>query len=239
MIFNRFSSATIVASLLLLPACGPQHGNLQREPINAVRTQHTQNDISASAYHMNRADIHQTFGTRGRKLGYYGLCPIQLHIKNNSNTAYIFDPTKTTIEYADHATVANCLKNNTVRDTTIIATLGLAATGIACLYTLPFALWFYITGIGTASLYIGLSSVTGMLIVTPAASIYYAKQAYRANQEITHSMKNMAVTHTRIIPTGQELEVVLFTKKENCKKDFSLSLINEATQEVTQFNFIH
>ncbi|GMU18839.1 MAG: hypothetical protein AMXMBFR12_00310 [Candidatus Babeliales bacterium] len=240
MLFTRISLATSVTCLLLLPACGPHYHRNQLPQITKTSVSHeTKNNVTISAHHMNRADIQQTFGTRGRKLGYYGLCPIQLSIKNNSTDTFIFDPMHTTLPAVNHADVVYCLQNHTTRNTAGLVGLGLLATGAICIYTLPFALWYYATGIITAGLYIGLGTATGTLLLTPPVAVYYAKQAHRANRRIYHNIKEVAVTHTRAIAPGQELDVILFTKKENCKKDFSLSLINEATQEVTRFNFIH
>jgi hypothetical protein len=234
--FIRTAIAPIVASLFLLPACGPQHKKAQLKALDTAKAYQTKNNITVNAQHLSRAQIHDTFGSRGRKLGYYSLCPIQLHIQNKSDAVVIFDPTKTTIEYANHADVAYCLQNNTVRNTTGLVGLGLLATGAICLYTLPFALWYYATGITTTLLYVGCGAATGMLILTPTVAVYYAKKASTANRATERDIKEVAVTHTRTIPAGQELDVILFTKKENCKKDFAITLINEATQEPTVFN---
>lgn len=239
--YIRTTTATLVASLILLPACGSRYQRAPLPPVTQPSTAYgqTKNAITVNAQHLSRTQIHQTFGSRGRKLGYYGLCAIHLHIKNNSDAALIFDPAQATIEYANHADVAYCLQNHMVRNTAGLVGLGLLATGIICLHTLPFALWFYVTGISTTALYVGLSTATGMLILTPTIAIYYAKQASTANRAIERDIKNVAVTHTRTIPAGQELDVILFTKKENCKKDFAITLINEATQESTVFNITH
>lgn len=237
--FARITSATIVACILLLPACIPQYQKAQLQTFNNATAYQTKNDITINAQHMSRAQIHHTFGTRGRKLGYYGLCPIQLSIKNNSNNALIFDPTKTTLEYANHADVAYCLQNHTVRNTAGLVGLGLLATGVICIYTLPFALWYYVTGITTTLMYVGFGAATGMLILTPTVAVYYAKQARSANRAIERDIKDVAATYTRTIPAGQELDVILFTKKENCKKDFAITVINEATQEPIIFNITY
>lgn len=230
----------LLAAVFLFPACGPQYQKTQLKSLDNARIyQKTQNNITVAAHHMNRTDIQQTFGTRGRKLGYYGLCPIQLSIKNESNDSFCFDPTLTTIEYANHADVAACLQNRTVGTTTALVGVGLLATGIAFLHTLPFLAWYLVTGVATSFMYVGLGTTAGLLILTPTVSVYYAQEARVANQAISQDMKEIAATHTRTIPSGQELNVILFTKKENCKKDFSISLINEATQEKIVFNLTH
>lgn len=227
----KLKLAPTISALLLLPACGPQYQKAQLQPV--VAGAQTQNNIIVSAQHMNRNTIHKTFGTRGRKLGYYGLCPIQLSIKNKSTDNVLFDPALTTIKYANHADVAYCLQNRTVFTTASLVGLGLLATGIATLYTLPFLAFYLVAGTATPFLYIGAGTVAGLLVLTPTVSVYYAKQAHTANREISGDIKNVAVTHTRIIPAGQELDVILFTKKENCHNNFDISLINEATQEQT------
>lgn len=232
--------ATIICALVLLPACGPRYQRAPLPPVTQTTTAHgqTKNDITVNAQHMSRAQIHHTFGSRGRKLGYYGLCPIQLHIQNNSDAALIFDPTKTTIEYANHADVAYCLQNRTAFTTSALIGLGLLATGAVYICTLPFVIWYQLTGLSTL-MYAGFGAATGMLILTPTVAVYYAKKASTANRAIERDIKNVAVTQTRIIPAGQELDVILFTKKENCKKDFAITLINETTQEPTIFNVTH
>lgn len=235
MIFARFFSATLVA-LLLLPACGPHYKRNKVPPLTQTSCAPViKNDIEISAHHMNRTEIQQTFGSRGRKLGYYGLCPIQLSIKNNGTESVLFDPAQVSIPYADHADVAYCLQNRTALTTTSLLGIGLLATGAVYLATLPFVVWYQITGFGTL-MYVGFGAATGLLVLTPTISIYYAKQAQYANRMIAQDIKDVAVSHARSIPAGQELEVILFTKKENCKKDFTVSLINEANQEVTTFN---
>lgn len=236
--FTRFTVATIVASLFLLPACGPQYQKPQLQSFDNAHAYQTKNDISVAAHHMTRTDIQHTFGTRGRKLGYYGLCPIQLSIKNESTDALIFDPAQCTIEYANHADVAACLQNRTVFTTASLLGIGLLATGAIYICTLPFVIWYHLTGIGTL-MYVGFGAATGMLILTPTIAVYYAKQAHAQNKVIAQDTKDLAVTHTRIIPAGQELDVILFARKENCKKDFDISLINEATQEKTIFNITY
>lgn len=240
MLFTRISLATIVTCLLLLPACGPHYqGNQFPQIAKTSVLQETKNNVTISAHHMNRADIQQAFGTRGRKLGYYRLCPIHLSIKNNSTDTFIFDPTCTTLPHVNHADVAYCLQNHTARNTAGLVGLGLLATGTICLYTLPFALWYYVTGITTVGLYIGLGTATGTLLLTPPVAVYYAKQVHHANRRIYHNIKEVAVTHTRAIAPGQELDVILFTKKENCKMNFEVRLINEATKQITIFNITH
>lgn len=225
--------------VLLLPACIWQYKRNQLPKIQEAQSHMINENVSVTAHHMNRAEIHQTFGTRGRKLGYYSLCPIQLNIKNNGNSPLIFDPAKTTIEYANHADVAYCLQSHTIRNTAGLVGLGLLATGALCIYTLPFALWFYVTGITSTLLYVGAGAAAGILVLTPTVAVYYAKQANAQNQLIAQDIKDIAVTHTCIIPPAQQLDVILFTKKENCKKDFAITLINEATQEPTVFNITH
>lgn len=232
--------ALLIGTLLVLPACGPHYQRTQLPSVNEISySPKVKNDITVAVHHMTRAEIHQTFGTRGRKLGYYGLCPIQLFIKNNTHNAVIFDPSKITLDYANHADVAYCLQNQTSRNTAGLVGLGLLATGIAFIYTLPFAAWYLITGITTAGLYVGLSTTTGMLVLTPTVAVYYAKKSQINNCTVAQDIKNIAVTHERIIAPGQELDVILFTKKENCKKEFQISLVNEATQESTTFNITY
>jgi hypothetical protein len=232
--------ATSISALLLLPAC-VQH--YQRAPLSSdsftTAQSLTKHQITVNAQHMSRTQIHNTFGTRGRKLGYYSLCPIQLSIKNESPNTLIFDPANTSIEYACHEHVAYCLQNHTVRNTACLIGLGLAATSIICLHTLPFALWFYVTGIGTTSLYVGLSTATGMLILTPTVAVYYAKNSHTQNERIAHDITQIAATQAQMIEPGHKLDVILFTKKENCKKDFTITLINKATQEPTIINVNH
>lgn len=240
MLFARITLATIVTCLLLLPACGPHYQRTQLPQVTKTSVApDTKNNVLVTAHHMNRSQIQATFGTNGRKLGYYGLCPIQLSIKNNSPDTFIFDPTCTTLPHANHADVAYCLQNHTARNTAGLVGLGLLATGAICMYTLPFALWYYATGITTAGLYIGLSAATGTLLLTPPVAVYYAKQARKANRGIYHDIKKVAVTHARTIAPGQELNVILFTKKENCKMNFEVRLINEATKQITIFNITH
>lgn len=233
--------ATSISMLLLLPACGPryQQAPLSSDSFTTTAYGQTKRQITVNAQHMSRTQIHNTFGARGRKLGYYSLCPIQLSIKNESPNTLIFDPANTTIEYACNKQVAYCLQNHTVRNTACLIGLGLAATSIICLHTLPFALWFYVTGIGTTSLYVGLSTATGMLILTPTVAVYYAKNSRTQNKQIAHDITQIAATQTQMIEPGHELNVILFTKKENCKKDFTITLINEATQESINFDAIH
>lgn len=228
----------LIAALLVLPACGPQYKKPQLKDVASVDTYQTQNGISVNAQHLTRAQIHQTFGIRGRKLGYYGLCPIALSIKNESADSIIFDPANVSIAYADHAQVAACLQNRTVFTTASLLGLGLLATGAVYLCTLPFVIWYQITGMGTL-MYLGLGAATGMLVLTPTACVYYAKKAHAQNKIIETDMHDIAACHTRTITSGQELDVILFAKKENCSKDFSVSLINEATQEPTLFNITH
>lgn len=231
--------ATSISLLLLLPACGAFKKRSQLPQSNQSNEYAIKNNVALTAHHLTRAEINQTFGTRGRKLGYYGLCPIEVFIKNNGTDTLVFDPANTTLEYANHEHVAYCLQNYTVRNTVCLASIGLLATSIACIYTLPFAAWFYITGIGTAGLYIGASTATGMLILTPTVAVYYAKNSYGQNRRISQDIKQIAPTQTQSIEPGQELQVILFTKKKNCKKDFTVTLINEATQESINFDVIH
>lgn len=239
MTFSRVTLATVVACLVLLPACGPQYKRSQLPQLNETSvSQKTKNNITVSAHHLDRSEIQHTFGVRGRKLGYYGLCPIQLSIKNESKDSVIFDPEKVTIPYANHADVAYCLQNRTVLTTASLLGIGLLATGAVYLCTLPFVVWYHLTGFGVV-MYAGLGAATGILLLTPTIAVYYAKKAHAQNHIIYKDIKDAAVSHTRIIPAGQELDVILFTKKENCTKDFAVSLINEANQEVTTFNIAH
>ena len=90
----------VIASLVLLPACGPQYQKAQLKTFHNATAYETKQGITVSAHHMTRSEIHQTFGTRGRKLGYHGLCPIQLSINNNSEANMIFDPAQITLKYA-------------------------------------------------------------------------------------------------------------------------------------------
>lgn len=88
-------------------------------------------------------------------------------------------------------------------------------------------------------MYVGFGAATGILILTPTIAVYYAKQARSANHTIDKDIKDVAVTHTRKIAPGQELNVILFTKKENCSDDFQITLINEATQESMAFDITY
>lgn len=233
---SHVSLATLGAALLILPACGPQYQKPQLKDFNTQKTILTQNKITVSTHHLSRAQIHQTFGSRGRKLGYYGLCPIALSIKNESSDTMLFDPEHVTLDYADHKHVAACLQNRTAFTTASLLGLGLLATGGIYVCTLPFIIWYHLTGLGTL-MYLGLGAATGMLILTPTASVYYAKKAHAQNKLIEKDVRDITASATRAIGPREQLDVILFTKKENCKKNFSVSLINEATQEVTQFNF--
>lgn len=127
----------LISLALLLPACGPQYKQVQLKAINNATVYQTKNNVTVSAQHMNRTEITKVFGVRGRKLGYHGLCPIQLTIQNNGAETLIFDPEKTTIDYANHADVAACLKNRTVFTAGSLITLGLLATSAVYLCTLP------------------------------------------------------------------------------------------------------
>ena len=93
-----------------------------------------------------------------------------------------------------HADVAYCLQNHTVRNSAGLIGLGLLATGAVCIYTLPFALWFYVTGITTSLLYVGAGTAAGILVLTPTVAVYYAKQASSQNQLIAKDIKDIAVT---------------------------------------------
>ncbi len=189
------------------------------------------NAITVSAHHMTRPEIQELFGTRGRKLGYYGLCPIQLTIENNSADVIIFDPEKTTVAFADHQRVAACLQYHTVLAGAGIIVLGLVAAGTIITFTLSSILWFYLTGIVGTTMSVGLAATGGMLILTPTTAVYYVDYARSANAQIAQKAASLVADHAYRIPAGQKVEAILFVNKSECKKEFEVTLVNEATQE--------
>ena len=207
--FIRTTTATLVASLFLLPACRPQHKSTQIKPIEKTFSFHeTKNDITISAETLGARQLSKIFGSKGSQLAKNDILPLQISITNDRSESITFDPSLSTVFFANHAKVASILQRNT---SSCIG--GIVALGSVCLL---FTGLFALANIGMAgftgySIYLlGTLPALGVLILTPTASYYYCNQIEQTNIKISNNVSASAKIVT--IATQQNLKTILILR---------------------------
>jgi hypothetical protein len=235
--YSRITAACIAASILLLPACGPQYKPRALKPLSqkTVQYEETKNDITVRANPIPKAELNEIFGGQGANLAHAPIVPIQISIQNNSNNTLTFDPRKSTIAFADHQLVASYLQHSTFLKGSSIIVLGLIAAGAVYTFTFPFMVAWAFFGSYFYLMATGMAAMTGILVLTPAVSIFYVKKAAVTNHKIEHDVKSKTISEITNIGPNEELDAILFADKKSFKNNFEITLENEETREEIPF----
>ena len=223
--FLRTTTATIVACLLLLPACGPQYKKAQLKPLDTKTAsyQETKNGITLNAKVLCPQETRTVFGSKGRYLEKSGIIPVQISIANNSSETLQFDPTKINAPFADSKKVASALSSNPSRTASGIVVVGTFAFLLTGLFGGVAILAYAFSG-GTSQIIclLFLLPAAGTLILTPTYSVYYYKKINSSNTAVQRDIKSML--HAVSIAPNQTLDTVLFLDKAQFNGTLSLSL---------------
>lgn len=230
--FLRTTTATIVACLLLLPACGPQYQKAQLKPLDTKTSsyQETKNGITLNAKVLCPQESKTVFGSKGRYLEKSGIIPVQISIVNNSGETISFEPTKANAPFAASKKVFSILNSNAKGSVGAILALG----GLLTLFTgigglAAFGLYAFT---GHAIYLLGLLPVTGALITTSTTSVYYYKKIETSNVALARDIK--AMSQAISIAPGKTLDTVLFLDKAQFNGTLSVPL--NASLSSTTFN---
>jgi outer membrane lipoprotein-sorting protein len=235
--YSRITAACIAASILLLPACGPQYKPRALKPLSQKTAQfeETKNDITVRAQKMARHQSKELFGPSAGHFEKTNICPIQLTIKNDSEARILYDPAQTNLKFADNKSVASCLQYYPATIGSLIVVLGLCGIAAASLFAFPFVFMSAYAGYLMPIAGAGLATIAGILILTPSTSIYYAKTGAIANQEIVHDINSKTITAARTIKPHEELNAILFADKKSFTNTFEIIFENETNKEKIPF----
>ena len=230
--FLHTTTATIVACLFLLPACGPQYKKAQLKSLDTKTAcyQETKNGITLSANTLNTKELGVVFGSKGRYLEKSGIIPVQISIANNSSETLQFDPTKINAPFAASKKVASVLSSNASRTASGIIVAGAFAFLLTGLAGALCGALYAITGQALWTL--GFIPAASVLIITPTSSVYYYNKISSSNVALAHDIKTMSQAIS--IAPNQTLDTVLFLDKAQFNGTFFIPL--NAPLSSTTFN---
>lgn len=233
MTFAHLTCTAIIASLLLLPACGPQDQKPQLKLLKSKTThyQETKNGITVNSNILTPRESQAVFGPRGKYLAKHGIMPLQISIINKSNDRLEFDSAQLHAPRADNKKVISCLTSNTSRSVCSIVALGGLLTFLTGIVGLGF--WGMYAFTGHATYLLGLLPVTAAIIGTSTGSIYTYKQVNSSNTAIIHEIR--ALTQPTTIEPGQTLDTLLFLDKSQFDKDQIFSMAVKSNTGNTTF----
>lgn len=201
----------VVVAMLVLPGCAFHKANyLKNTP--RIDGEHamacTKDKVTVRTKIYDKYDSKEYFGTDLLSRGY---TPIQISIDNQSNDAYVFQPSYMNVEMVSSDAVAQELYSQTG-----MKTVGLFATGyLGLLFFHP--LW-------------------PLMVVAP----YYGMASYRKNQKITERLPLNTIQEWQqdiVIPPHTCLNKFVFTPTETFHHAFSVGVFNQDQKRYDQFHF--
>lgn len=233
---SRITLGALCAAILILPACGPSYQRKALMPLNekAAQYEETKNGVTLRARQMNKREADCAFKGRGKYLysANNPIYPIHVSVANNTAEPISCDPAHTTLTYAHPQEVAQRLQHNTALKTILIAGVGTASIitlgAFLTVFILPIALW------STTALVSGFALWTGILVLTPSASIYYGITWAEDNKHIAHDVcAKTAHCKTEngkvIIAPHDEFSYILFADGKSFKPQFDVTVNNQDT----------
>ncbi len=192
--------------------------------------QETKNGITIKAEILNAQALKKIFGGKGQRLIQKGIVPLQVTLHNDGSEAVLFDPTKSTVSFANHRTVASILERTNAGNVVIWALGGvaLAITGPMAVVDIGMFIW-----LGWSFYLLGTLPAVGVLILTPTCSMLYANKTTKANQQLNE--KIAATQKTITIAPGQNITTILFLDGKSFDGTASLTVENK-THQTTVFD---
>lgn len=243
-LYFAYINMYLIALFLLLPGCAKVK-SYKKKPLRPlcsyVTYQAKQDDIHIYAKKYDQQDCIQLFGSRGSRLIHHKhdtcIYPIQLSIKNNSQTTWILNKNSIDLKLTPYHHVAHRIQNHTFLRMVSIVAVGtafttLTAIGGTTLLVIGMFTWSIPAAIAGGAL---CASVPFMILVnTPMSTTVQGIQSLRTNTRIKQDIKQKSLTRTVILEPGQTTDTILFVKGSNYKPVFDLTLFDQDDAEHTQ-----
>lgn len=215
--FAHVTLATIVASLLVLPGCGPRQKNISVKKPSTQKTimfEETKDGITLSLKEVNAATLDSIAIDSKARLQKNGILPIELTVTNNTTSRITFSPLPKNIPFAAPHKIKSALHTRAyylvpaVLATTLVLT---AITGVcAVLYA---GLSVYYASISTLAAYsIMIFPTGGVLLLGSGGSLLLHKKLDQDYKKINSALCNKKLI--TVAPNNQFKAILLLDEKK-------------------------
>ncbi|BDC35063.1 hypothetical protein Noda2021_10210 [Candidatus Dependentiae bacterium Noda2021] len=233
---------TIVLMVLLLPACGRRrYSTTNLKPVykRSAHFQEKQSDVKIRVKKLNQTQTSKLFNGRGKRLKKSGIVPLQITVKNYSDTPLCLDRSGVDLPMVDCSVVAQKLYSSTTKKVAALTVVGLTCAALSFAGSCVCGLVGAMSGI---PFFIGASYGTGVLsgvflMGTPVVTYIQAKDSQVSNREIAHDIHQKTVINSLSIDSNQEKTWLIFVKEKDLARQFNITFKHDSRND-TRFKVL-